>query len=138
MENNIETFIAPEIIPVIGSPFSVYMYPDIPDASQISCRGLGLREAPVNTETIIEVTLFDKFHNRLIRGGYNFFTRLRGARESQTRSLNIIPDHSDLQNGQYLLKYEAPYHGNYALHIQLLENIVNTGKCAYDNVGKLT
>merc|ERR1711871_243501 len=123
---------------VLGSPYSIIIYPAKADPSMTTCRGVGLRTASHSAHAIFEMTLRDTFGNQLVVGGNQFYMRLLGDAESHlvrpsmvTKRNNdlqnpsvlsdpAIPICQDLLNGKYLCSYMPMYSGPHELHIMLL------------------
>ena len=120
--NNLQNSTTPVLLPILGSPFSVYMSPTVAaDPSHTVCRGVGLRQATVGQTASFQVSLFDNYRNALLVGGNKFFIRLVGDSSfANPTSLAEAPHCADIQKGSYLCSYTPLFAGPHQLVVRLL------------------
>jgi hypothetical protein len=109
--------------PILSSPFSIVLNPDVAFANKTICRGLGLRQAVAGEEAHFEVQLYDEFGNKLIVGGNKLHIRLEGDSNftQLQRVFDIAPFCRDDQSGRYLCQYTPLHPGPHQLRMRLLK-----------------
>jgi hypothetical protein len=112
----------PLYLPVIGSPFSLSFAPAAPFVNRTVCRGLGMRQASINSvdDATFELQLYDVYYNKIDDGGDKFFIRLFGDSNFTDSSLSIIPFCYDTSGGRYLCLYKPQYARKHQLQVKLL------------------
>ena len=121
---------------IVGSPFSITIFPGRAVASTTLCRGPGLRQGATNQAVTFEIRLRDEFQNKLITGGNKLFVRLVGVRGAGVSARGggpnglgstatgggavVIPSCVDQLNGKYLCRYTALFVGQHQLVVRLL------------------
>jgi len=114
-QNNLRNISQTEIMPIIGSPFSIYMAPTVAaNPNHTVCQGVGLRQATQSRSAAFQVILHDNYRNKLTVGGNKLFIRLIGDVSSEA------PVCIDTQNGAYRCSYTPTYSGSHHLVIRLL------------------
>jgi len=114
-QNNLRNISQTEILPIISSPFSIYLAPTVAAyPNHTVCQGLGLRNVTHNRSATFKVILHDIYRNKLTVGGNKFFMRLIGDVSAET------PVCSDSQNGAYRCSYTPRNSGFHHLVIRLL------------------
>lgn len=108
-----------QIQPIQGSPYSVLINPARANFSTTICRGVGLRQAALNTTASFEIQLYDSYNNHLITGGNKFHTRLLGD-SGVIQTIESAPKCQDTLNGRYICKYKPVASGKHALAVRLL------------------
>jgi len=83
---------------IAGSPFRVYVLPQLPSASTSTASGAGSRYGYTNTTTSFTVHARDAYSNLLDRGGAEWYLRLRGPEVVR----GVVNDNGD---GEYSAEY---------------------------------
>lgn len=64
---------------IAGSPFRVYVLPQLPEAATTTASGAGVKYGYTNTETTFTVHARDQYSNLLDRGGAEWYVETKGA-----------------------------------------------------------
>ena len=121
--NNLKNVSTSVVLPIIGSPFSLFMSPTVAvNPNHTVCLGVGLRQASAGQGASFQVNLFDNYRNALLVGGNKFYVRLVGDSSfANPATMAEASPCSDLNTGgSYLCRYTPLYPGHHQLVVRLL------------------
>jgi len=121
--NNLQNVSKTVLLPIIGSPFSVFMSPTVAaNPNHTVCLGVGLRQANAGQGASFQINLFDNYRNALLVGGNKFFVRLVGDSSfANPKAMAEASPCSDMNGGgSYLCRYTPIYPGPHQLVVRLL------------------
>ena len=131
------TLIPPHSTPIVGSPFSISIFPSFPSPEFSACRGLGTRQASAFQSVRFLVELRDSFANRLITGGNKVYTRLRGAGGNRLTRVDAVPVCVDDLAGSLSCEYSALSRGPHSLIVKLLVTRGQIAAMGLEGVGEV-
>ncbi len=114
--NNLQNVSKTVLLPIIGSPFSVFMSPTVAaNPNHTVCLGVGLRQANAGQGASFQINLFDNYRNALLVGGNKFFVRLVGDSSfANPKAMAEASPCSDMNGGgSYLCRYTPIYPGGH-------------------------